>query len=123
MERAPRWLHHLFIFHFFANASFAIPLFIAPTRTMAVFGLVAEPFSARLLASAVFGIGLASLLMRNKSLEQYRSMLLVKASWSGTAILGIVFCIIQGSSPVLFLFLAVFLAFWCTWMYSLAQIR
>jgi len=123
MKTVPRSLHHWFVFHFFADMAFAIPLFIAPRAIMTHFGFVPEPFTARLVAAALVGIGGTSLLMRNKNLDQYKAMLTVKALWAFTAIVGMILTLIQGGPKSLLLFIGIFIAFWCVWAYYLLKLR
>jgi hypothetical protein len=79
-----------------------------------------DPFTARLVAAALFGIGIESYLSRNASPDSYRSMLDLKIIWSTAAVVGMVLTVWQYPSfriiPA-FLFIAVFAVFNAVWTY------
>lgn len=88
----PPALRGWFVFHFYADIVFAIPLMIAPVMTLELFGWGPEPvdpLSARLAGSALMGIGIESLLGRNADGDVFLSMLKLKSIWSFSASLGI----------------------------------
>ena len=110
-----------FVFHFVADISFALPLLILPEWFLAALGwTIVDPFTARLVAAALFGIGIESYLSRNASPDSYRSMLDLKIIWSTAAVVAMVLTVWQYPSfriiPA-FLFIAVFAVFNAVWTY------
>ena len=62
----PRGLKLWFIVHFVADVAFAIPLFVLPRRFLTLLGWTAvDPITTRMVAAALLGIGIESLLSRN----------------------------------------------------------
>lgn len=112
----PPSLRTWFSVHCVADLIFAIPLFLAPVDTMRAFGFTApEPVATRLVAAALFGIGLQSQFGKHADLAAYRSMLNLKVIWSGAAVLGLALSIAQGAPKATWLFLAIFVAFNALW--------
>ncbi|MFP4377587.1 MAG: hypothetical protein ACLFP4_11140 [Spirochaetales bacterium] len=61
----PRALSIWFVVHFVADVAIAIPLLAVPVRFLTLLGFQSvDPVAARLVAAALFGIGIESLLMR-----------------------------------------------------------
>jgi hypothetical protein len=89
---------------------------------------VVDPIAARLVAAALIGIGLESLLCYKASAETYRSMLNLKIIWSTAAITGLIISMLQenqGRMLVLSLLLLVFLFFnglWVFWRIKIAKL-
>lgn len=125
MIEVPPSLRAWFVVHCVVDLLFAAPLFIAPVTTMRLFGWSAvDPFTVRLVAAALVGIGVESYLGRNGTLEQFRGMLRLKVLWSLTANLGIALSIRDGAPPMAWLFQAIFLGFsalWCTYAVRLRR--
>ena len=114
----PTSLKNWFIFHFWADMLFAIPLFIAPTFTLTNFGFtVIDPLTARIVASAFLAIGGSSYLLRNKGVETYSTLLTLKIIWSSFAIFGTILAIIQGAPLFAFAIIGIYLLFLCAWIY------
>lgn len=110
----PRALRHWFVFHFFADMLFAIPLIVAPCWTGTIFGYTScVPSLARMVGAALVGIGGTSLLLRNASRDAYKAMLVVKMLWSGMAIIG--FLVTQDQAS--WMLLGVFVPFNLLWIY------
>jgi len=66
----PKSLRVWFVIHFVADLLFALPLFFAPVFTLKLFGWeTVDPATSRLVAAALFGIGIESLLGRNASAD------------------------------------------------------
>lgn len=110
-----------FVVHFAVDILLALPLMIAPEATLHFFGWVrVDPFATRLVAAALFGIGIESFLGRNADQEAYRGMLNLKIIWSIGAILGIAWSIFESSQAAplsAWVALVVFLAFNLLWIY------
>ncbi len=121
----PRSLRLWFVFHFFADMVFAIPLFFAPVATLRLFGWSAvDPAATRIAAAALFGIGIQSLRGRNDGVEAFRAMLGLKVIWSGSCALGLLWTQLQGGPAFGWLFFAIFAGFHTVWMrYHLALRR
>lgn len=122
----PRALHHWFVVHFLADVLFAVPLFVAPQQFLALFGwTVVDPIAARLVAAALFGIGIESLLGRNASLATFRAMLNLKIIWSAAAVIGIAWSLWEGAVRpwggwVVLVIFAYFHGLWVWWRMRLA---
>jgi hypothetical protein len=90
---------------------------------------VVDPFSARLVAAALFGIGLESFLGRNAGRDAFKGMLNLKIIWSVSAIIGLGLSLVQGTTGrpyFAWIFLAIFIAFnivWTTYRILLSKTR
>ncbi len=119
--KVPSALKIWFVIHFVVLIIFAIPLFIFPREFLELLGWHSiDPFATRLVAAALFGIGIESLLCRNANIETYKNMLNLKLIWSGAAIIGIAFSIYQSLNITIIaerLLLVTFLAFHILWLY------
>ena len=114
----PRGLRRWFVAHFLVDIAFAGPLFIAPIFILELFGWPAvDPFTARLVAAALFGIGIESLLARNSIKATFKGMLNLKIIWSTTAIAGMVASILQGTPAIGWVFVGIFAGFSAVWWY------
>ncbi len=112
----PRSLRLMFVVHFVADLLFAIPLFFFPVRFLSALGWTAvDPVATRIVAAALFGIGIQSLLSRNASADAFRELLGLKMIWSATAAIGIAISALQSGPPMAFAFAAVFAAFFGVW--------
>ena len=115
------WLKIFFVLHFIIDVSIAVPLFIAPMFFLKILGWHdIDPVAARLVASALFGIGIESYLGRNSSSEAMINMLNLKIIWSLSAIIGIIISIAESNYETPFLLkliLAVFIFFNLIWIY------
>ncbi|MCG8569403.1 MAG: hypothetical protein MJB14_04620 [Spirochaetes bacterium] len=114
-------LRILFIFHFLADIIFAIPLMFFPITALTLFGWQSiDLIAARLVAAALFAIGIESWLARNATVNQFKSLLNLKVIWSFTASFGILWSIIQGAHNRPFfsyVFLLIFVIFHFIWIY------
>lgn len=117
----PVGLRRSFIFHFVADLLFALPLFIAPGWILTLLGWkVVDPFTTRIAAAALFGVGIESLLARDAPLAVYRGMLNLKIIWSLACVLGIGLSLLQGAQerpPMAWGFLLIFVVFHGLWVY------
>lgn len=114
----PPALRTWFVIHFVADLLFAIPLFVAPAALLSLFGWTqVDPAMSRVVAAALFGIGIESLLGRNASAESFRTMLNLKLIWSSSATVGIAVSALQGSPPAAWLFAGIFGSFFFVWLY------
>lgn len=115
-----------FVVHCLVDLAFAIPLFLYPEWFLALLRWpYFDPIAIRLVAAALFGIGLESWLGREGSPEQYRGMLRLKIIWSAAAVLGILLGLFPLSEPplaawALALVFAGFNGLWVYWYRRLA---
>ena len=120
MKKVPSALRKWFVVHFIVDMLFAIPLMIAPVYILTLFGWgTIDPIMARVVAAALFGIGIESWLGRNESIESLRVMLNLKIIWSGAVIVGLLWTLFEGARFPLFawLVLVVFVLFHALWWY------
>jgi hypothetical protein len=114
----PTSLKTWFTIHFFADMLFGIPLLVAPIWTLTLFGFDGiETTTARLVGAALIGIGGTSLIVKEASVESYRTMLTLKLIWSSSAVLGLVLSLFSGENPMIWLFIAVFVVFFLVWQH------
>jgi hypothetical protein len=114
----PNSLRTWFVVHFAADMLFGVPLLFFPHSLLALLGWTTyDPMTARLVGAALMGIGLESLLGRNASAETFRAMLNLKIIWSSSAIFAISAALLEGSPPMAWAFLVIFVTFWCVWVY------
>ncbi len=117
----PQALRTWFVVHFVVDVAFAVPLMAVPVEMLALFGWeTVDPIAARMVAAALFGIGIESLLGRNASAEAFRGMLNLKIIWSLAVIFGVTLSMLQGvqGAPLVgWLLVAVFLGFNLVWVY------
>jgi hypothetical protein len=117
-------LRRWFVVHFLADIVVAIPLLIAPAAFLRALGwTTVDPVAARMVAAALAGIGVESLLCRNDSIDVFRAMLRLKCIWSAAAVAGLTFSIAQGAPPVTWAVLAVFVTFAAVWNYYRLRLR
>jgi hypothetical protein len=130
-KELPKALRNWFLVHFIIDIIFAIPLMFIPVLFLGSLGWqVVDPIAARLVAAALFGIGLESLLCyRDRApIETYKGMLNLKIIWSTGAIAGLIISMlqeVQGRLFVLSLLLVVFIFFnglWVFWRIRLAKL-
>ncbi|MFP4364690.1 MAG: hypothetical protein ACLFR1_12575 [Spirochaetia bacterium] len=114
-------LRYWFYFHCVVDILFALPLLIAPAPILTFFGWTSvDPVSARLVAAALFGIGIDSFLVRGEGPEVSKNMLNLKLIWSGAAIIGLGWSLIAGTHRrplMLWLVFVMFIAFAVLWWY------
>jgi hypothetical protein len=116
-----------FIIHGAVDVLLAIPLFVIPDVFLEAVGWSAvDPLLARLVAAALFGIGVESLIGFRVSVVTFRAILNLKMVWSSAAIIGILWTILAGDAPetwfvwaVLGLFV-VFDVLWIRWRFRTA---
>lgn len=82
-----------------------------------------DPIASRLVAAALFGIGIQSLLGRGEGVETFRALLTLKVIWSATATAGLVWSQLQGGPPMGWAFVAIFAAFNLLWSRYLVLLR
>ncbi len=122
----PERLRYWFVVHFIVDMLFAVPLFIAPVWMLTLFGWQSiDPLTSRLVAAALFGIGIESFLGRNAGVDVFKGMLDLKLIWSFGAITGIAISLVKmGGGPLMgWLVMAVFAAFFFLWAYYRYQLR
>jgi hypothetical protein len=117
----PRGLRTAFIIHFLMDILFAIPMMVAPIATLSLFGWQqVDPIATRVVAAALFGIGIQSFLGRDHGREAYMGMLNLKIIWSFATIVGASISLLQGAqgSPLLgWVLVAIFVVFNAVWVY------
>lgn len=117
----PVALRNWFIAHFILDMLFAVPLFFAPNFFMSFFGWqTVDPYTTRIAAAALFGIGIESWLGRNAPIEAFRETLNLKVIWSSMAVIGIGWSIIEGAQGRpwgAWFTLAIFIIFNLVWIY------
>ncbi len=123
----PAALRTWFVIHFWADILTAIPLFVAPVAVLSMFGWEAvDPFATRIVAAALFGIGIESWIGRNATIESFRGMLNLKVIWSGTVVIGFLWTLLDGShgQPLgAWLVLGIFGGFHALWIYWRLQLK
>ncbi len=116
-----KYLRAWFVIHFILDTTFAIPLFIAPEKFLALFGWsTIDPITSRIVAAALFGIGIESFLARNSNAEGFAGILNLKIIWSFVASLGIFLSLVQShfaNKRVGLTFLGIFVFFHILWIY------
>ena len=124
MKQVPASLHTWFIIHFIVDYVFAIPLFIAPSWFLSLFGFtVVDQVTARLVAAALLGIGGISLLSHKASAETYKTLLKLKIIWSASAIVGLSLSLWQGAPILTWLLVLLFAIFCSVWSYYWLKLR
>ena len=113
--------------HFVLDVLVAVPLFVRPNLFLSMVGLEeSNVLLARIIAAALMGIGVESLLGRNAGRESYVGMLRMKIIWSGMVVLGFVVSLIGGQiawSTVVGLVMGVFIFFNLVWVYWLLKLK
>ena len=113
-------LRRWFVVHFVADLLFAIPLFVAPTAFLELVGWrQVDPYTARIAAAALFGVGIESWLGRNAGAESFVAMLNLKVIWSLACTVGIAVSLAQGAQggPVAaWGFFVIFAGFHVLWL-------
>lgn len=117
----PQSIKKWFVVHFIADTLFAVPLFIAPVFLLKILNWqIIDPLMARMVAAALFGIGIESLLCIKLGTDAFIAMLNLKIIWSFAAITGLIIGLIQGlfgSTVVGLVLLLIFTAFNILWIY------
>lgn len=99
--KIPQSLKNWFIVHFIADSLFAVPLFLAPVFLLNQLGWkTIDPLMARMVAAALFGIGIESLLCIKLKKDAFIAMLNLKIIWSFAAMAGFIIGLIKGSFGV-----------------------
>ena len=89
-DSIPSTLKTWFIIHCVVDLLFAIPLFFFPERILSFLEWpYYDPLTTRLVAAALFGIGLESYLGSRAPKSHYLGMLRLKRIWSAAATIGI----------------------------------
>ena len=119
-QTVPIALKRWFIIHFAVDVIFAIPLFFFPIAFLTFLGWHSiDPFATRIVAAALFGIGIESFLGRNATAQTFKNMLNLKIIWSGATIAGVGLSIFQNVYPASiaqWLLLGTFIAFHIVWV-------
>jgi hypothetical protein len=127
MDTVPKGLRSWFVAHFAADMAFALPLLLVPREFLTLLGWTSvDPFAARLVAAALFGIGGESFLSRKASAAAYKAMLRLKLIWSGSALLGMSLTLVQFPAyrlPSSYLLVIVFALFNALWLYWLRRLN
>lgn len=127
MDTVPQGLRSWFVAHFAADIAFALPLLLAPREFLTLLGWTSvDPFAARLVAAALFGIGGESFLSRKAPADAYRAMLRLKLIWSGSALIGMSLTLIQFPAyrlPASYALIVIFALFYALWLYWLRRLN
>ena len=75
------------------------------------------PIATRLFAAALLAIGGQSLLGRNGSVNEFRAVLNLKLIWAAAAVIALGIRALSGGPALTWLGLAVFVGFFCVWLY------
>ncbi len=128
-NEVPKALRNWFVLHFLVDLLFAIPLMVAPAGLLHLFGWqTVDVITARVVAAALFAIGIESYLGRNAGRQAFKGMLNLKIIWSLAVVLGVSASLLggaQGNPPFAWGLVAVFAAFnllWLYWRWRLEQI-
>jgi hypothetical protein len=122
-HEVPVALRRWFVVHFVADFLFAIPLFFAPEAFLGLLGWsTVDPFAARGVAAALFGIGAQSFLDRNASVASFRTMLSLKVIWATFAAAGFLWGSLTRGFPMAWAVFALFAAFDGLWIYWLRRL-
>lgn len=114
----PDNLRRWFVVHFLVDVVIAIPLLLFPEVILTQLGWkTVDPFTSRIVAAALMGIGIKSLLARNAGEDAYRAMLDLKIIWSLTAILGILLTMLDDGPVFGWVFLGLFVLFDSVWLF------
>ncbi len=123
----PAGLRFAFVVHCVADCVFAVPLMVDPDGFLRLLGwTTVDPIAARIVAAALFGIGIESFLGRNAGKEWFTNMLDLKIIWSLCASAGIALSLLGGAQgrPVWgWILLLVFIAFNGIWVFFRLRIR
>lgn len=123
----PLNLKKWFIVHFIADVTFAVPMFLAPVKFFTFLGWqTVDPIATRMVAAALFGIGIESLLSRNSSKDSFKTMLSLKIIWSTAAVIGLTISLISGLFTIKAVgisLLVIFLLFNILWTYWYIRLR
>jgi len=123
VKKVPQSLKNWFTAHFVIDLLFAIPLFLAPVWLLTQFGFTTiDTVTARLVASALFGIGGISFVALESKKETYITLLKLKIIWSTTAIIGLLWSLGEGAPKSVWAIVMLFLAFFGVWMYYLRKL-
>lgn len=121
LEKKYNTLRKFFVLHFVIDVVSAIPLFLCPTLLLTTLGWqVVDPVAARMVAAALFGIGIESYIGRNSSRDSLIGILNLKIIWSFSAIIGIGTSMMQNiqQNPLaLKIIFITFIAFNLLWVY------
>jgi len=113
----PQSLRRWFVFHCVVDLIVAFPLALAPRLLLSFFGWQAiDPMAARIVAAALFGIGIESYWARNGGLATFQSMLRLKVVWSGLSLLGAAWSQVEGGPAAGWAVVAIFAFFHLLWV-------
>lgn len=116
----PNGLRVWFVVHFVVDVIFALPLLLAPEAVLGMVGwTTVDPFTTRMVAAALLGIGIQSYIGRNEELATFRAMLNLKIIWSVSCMVGIGASLIAagGQAPLFaWVALAIFVVFSTAWI-------
>ncbi len=114
----PPALRRWFVAHCIVDVVFAIPLMVTPTLFLEAVGIQSQDtVLPRLVAAALFAIGLQSWVGRNEGRDAFRAMVNLKIIWASAAVAGMVWSLADGADAVVWAFIAPFAAFLGVWVY------
>lgn len=110
-----------FLVHGIVDLIIAVPLLIVPVAFLEWLGWTGiDPITARIVAAALIGIGVESILSFRSEFYAIKAMLNLKILWALAAIIGVLWSALAeaaipwGVWPILGLF-AIFLVSWIVW--------
>jgi hypothetical protein len=117
----PKALKVWFMIHCVVDLLFAIPLMVFPGGFLTLLGWRSiDPIASRLVAAALFGIGIESGLAWTAPADAYRAMLGLKIIWSVAAVVGLLWSLIAGAFTIPAVgvgLLVIFVLFNILWIY------
>jgi len=120
----PGSLRRWFVIHCVADLLVAVPLWLAPRQLLGWLGWATiDPMAARIVAAALFGIGLESYWGRNGDLTSFRGMLRLKVIWSGMSLLGAAWSQLEGGAPAGWAVVIIFVLFHSLWLNYWLKLR
>lgn len=126
-KNVPKALRNWFVLHAVIDLLFAIPLMIAPVFTLELFGWqTVDVISARIVAAALFGIGIESYLGRNAVKDVFLGMLNLKIIWSLAVIFGVSWSLFENAQGTPWMgwgLVGIFFAFNLVWVYWRKRIK
>ena len=127
MRELKHALKFWFIVHFALDTLIAFPLFLFPIQTLSLLDWkTIDPIAARIVAAALFGIGIETYLGRNADKSGFTTMLNLKIIWSFMSFLAILVSLVQGYFGNILIglsILIIFLSFHLLWLYFRIRIE
>jgi hypothetical protein len=118
MNNITKSLKVWFIIHFIVYTIFGILLIFDPKWPLNLFGIpIVSTLTPRLLGAAFFAIGSISIIVKNDGEDVYRAILTFKMLWSSSAMMAVLFYILEGGNTSSWFIFAALLMSNCIWTY------